>query len=106
MSRFPKTLLPRILAMLGAAASMVLAIGAGDTPDDPRVRLQSMSVQRRTELAEALKYFELQLNPDQQKSIRDLDRRLNQLPVEDRARLRGRYEAVSQLAGLAARQGA
>ena len=72
--------------MLAAAASVVLAIGASDAPDDPRSRLQSMSVQHRTELAEALKHFELQLNPDQQKSIRDLDRRLNQLPAEERAR--------------------
>jgi len=42
-----------------------------------------MSPQQRSELAEALKQFELQLTPDQQKSIREIDQQLSKLSAED-----------------------
>jgi len=41
-----------------------------------------MSPQQRTELADALKQFDLQLTPDQQKSIREIDQQISKLSTE------------------------
>ena len=84
MSPFPRNLLARTSALLVVPAVVVLSIGANDAPDDARVRLQEMSPQQRTELADALKQFDLQLTLDQQKSIRDIDQQISKLAAEDK----------------------
>jgi hypothetical protein len=43
-----------------------------------------MSPQQRTELADALKQFDLQLTPDQQESIREIDQQISKLSAEDK----------------------
>jgi hypothetical protein len=43
-----------------------------------------MSSQQRDELAEALRRFDLQLTPEQQKSLRELDQQIVRLPLEER----------------------
>lgn len=83
MSPFPRSLLARALAILVVPAVAALSIGAGDVPDDARARLQNMSPRQRTELAGALKQFDLQLTPDQQKSIREIDQQISKLSAED-----------------------
>jgi len=72
------------LAILVVPAAAALSIGAGDVPDDARARLQNMSLQQRAELTEALKQFDFQLTPDQQKSIRQIDQQLIGLGAEDK----------------------
>ena len=84
MSPFLRSFLARALAILVVPAVAALSIGAGDVPGDARARLQNMSPQQRTELAEALKQFDLQLTPDQQKSIREIDQQLSNLAAEDK----------------------
>jgi hypothetical protein len=84
VSSFPRTLLPRALGILVVPLIVVLSIGASDAPDDARVRLQNMSLQQRSELAEALKQFDLKLTPDQQKSIREIDEQISRLSAENR----------------------
>ena len=71
--------------MLAAPAAIALAIGAGDAVDEARARLQSMSPQQRAELADTLNQFELQATSEQQKSIREIDRKLSALAPEDQA---------------------
>ena len=83
MSPFLRSLPARALAILVVPAVAALSIGAGDVPDDARARLQNMSPQQRTELADALKQFDLQLTPDQQKSIREIDQQISKLSAED-----------------------
>ena len=58
--------------------------GQATCPMTRRARLQNMSPQQRTELAEALKQFDLQLTPDQQKSIREIDQQISKLSAEDK----------------------
>ena len=53
MSPFLRSLPARALAILVVPAVAALSIGAGDVPDDARARLQNMSPQQRTELADA-----------------------------------------------------
>ena len=84
MSPFLRSFLARALALLVVPALAALSIGAGVVPDDAQVRLQNMSQQQRAELAEALKQFELQMTPDQQKSIRQIDQQLGSLSAEDK----------------------
>ena len=83
MSPFLRSLPARALAILVVPAVAALSIGAGDVPDDARARLQNMSPRQRTELADALKQFDLQLTPDQQKSIREIDQQISKLSAED-----------------------
>ena len=84
MSPFLRSFPARALAILVVPAVAALSIGAGDVPDDARARLQNMSPQQRTELADALKQFDLQLTPDQQKSIREIDQQISKLSAEDK----------------------
>ena len=88
MSPLPEPLsVPRrLLAMLAAPAAIALAIGAGDALDEARTRLQNMSPQQRADLAEILNQFELHSTPEQQKALRDIDRKLSALAPEDQAR--------------------
>ena len=83
MSPFLRSLPARALAILVVPAVAALSIGAGDVADDARARLQNTSPQQRTELADALKQFDLQLTPDQQKSIREIDQQISKLSAED-----------------------
>jgi len=83
VSPFLRSFLARALAILVVPAVAALSIGAGDVPDDARARLQNMSPQQRSELGEALKQFDLQLTPDQQKSIREIDQQISKLSAED-----------------------
>jgi len=83
VSPFLRSYLARVLAILVVPAVAALSIGAGDVPDDARARLHNMSPQQRVELAEALKQFDLQLTPDQQKSIREIDQQLSKLSIQD-----------------------
>ena len=48
-------------------------------------RLRSFSPQQRNEVSETLRRFDLQVSPEQQKAIRDLDQQIQKLPVEERA---------------------
>ena len=83
MTPFLRSLPARALAILVVPAVAALSIGAGDVPDDARARLQNMSPRQRTEMADALKQFDLQLTPDQQKSIREIDQQISKLSAED-----------------------
>ena len=62
---------------------MPLLIGAADQLQEATSRLQSMSPQQRTEIAETLRRFDLQ-SPEQQKAIRELDEQIRSFPPRSR----------------------
>ncbi len=67
-----------------SAAVMLLAAVAID-PEANWARLRTLPDARRNKLVENVKKFDLLYTPQQQKSLRDLDRRINELPGESRA---------------------
>jgi hypothetical protein len=85
VSLSPRSLLARALAIMIVPAA-ALAIGAADEPGEARARLQNMSLRQRSELADALKQFDLQLTSEQQKSIRAIDEQISRLPAEEKVR--------------------
>jgi hypothetical protein len=66
--------------------ALVLLAGADDLLDEARARLRSMSPERRTQLAETLKRFDLQVPEDEQQAIRALDSQINRLPALEKIR--------------------
>jgi hypothetical protein len=81
-----RSILPRACAAAIVAAAVPILLGAADQLGESLSRLQGMSPQQRTELAEALRRFDLQLSPEDQKSIRKLDEQIHNLSEVDRTR--------------------
>ena len=84
MTSSPRLLLGRLPATAVVPVLIAALIGAADAPEDPVARLRSLSPQQRNEISETLRRFELQLTPEQQKAIRDLDQQVQKLPDEER----------------------
>jgi hypothetical protein len=74
--------------MCFAPGFFVLLGAATDPVAEGRERLRSMTPQQRTALAAALKQFDLRLGPAEQKSLRELDAKLNALPPDEKQRHR------------------
>lgn len=84
--RSPRSILARASATLIIAAAVPIFLGAADQLQDAMSRLQSMSTRQRTEITDALQRFELKIPPEEQKSIRELDRQIHALAPEERTR--------------------
>jgi hypothetical protein len=70
------------LALISALAMIMVA--AGVDLDEGRVRLRALPKEQRLKLIESLRRFDLVLRPEQQKALRDLDRRIAELPPAQR----------------------
>jgi hypothetical protein len=81
----PRILLGRLLAIAAIPGLGLLLLGADNPPDDAMTRLRSLSQQQRNELSKTLQRFDLEVSPEQQKAIRDLDQQIYKLPVEEQA---------------------
>jgi hypothetical protein len=81
-----RSILPRACAAAIVATAVPILIGAADQLGESLSRLQGMSPQQRIELADALRRFDLQLSPEDQKSIRKIDEQIHKLSEVDRAR--------------------
>ena len=86
MSMLSMPALCRKLSLLTVAAAVVVLIAADDDVQMARGRLQAMTPQERTELADALRRFDFQLGPEQQRAIRSLDEKVNNLPSQEKMR--------------------
>ena len=71
------------LAALSALAMILVA--AGVDLDQSWTRLRQLPREQRLKLIESLRRFDLVLKPEQQQSLRDLDRRIAELPLEQRS---------------------
>lgn len=60
-------------------------VGAGREPDKNWARIRSVPRAQRQKFADNLKRFDLELNREQQQSVRELDRRLSQLEPDEKA---------------------
>jgi Protein of unknown function (DUF3106) len=81
-----RSILVRTSATVLIAAMVPALLGAADELQDAMARLQTMSPRQRTEIAEALQRFDLKVPPEEQKTIRELDERINALPPEEKVR--------------------
>jgi hypothetical protein len=97
MAHVPATMIPDArksrVGTRGAvviSAMAVLLVAAASEHDANWDRLRSMPPEVRDQLLGRLRKFDLELSPDQQSAVRELDRRLSELSPEER----GRYLAV------------
>jgi hypothetical protein len=71
--------------LLGTSAFAVVLIAAATDGDRNWARIRSMPLEQRTKLLENLRRFDLELSPDRQEAIRDLDRRLAALDASSQS---------------------
>ena len=71
------------LPLISALATLVAA--AAVDPEQNSVRLRALAGERRAKLVENLKKFDLLYSRQKQDSLRELDRRIHDLPPEQRA---------------------
>ena len=82
----PKVIRRWSLSAISALAMILVA--AGVDLDQNWTRLRALPREQRLKLIENLRRFDLVLKPEQQQSLRDLDRRITELPPEQRAHYR------------------
>jgi hypothetical protein len=75
----------RIVSLPVISASVVLLAAVAFDPESNWARLRSLPNDRRAKLVENINSFDLKYGPQQQQSLRDLDRRINELSPESRA---------------------
>jgi hypothetical protein len=76
--------------LVGVSAGAVVLVAAAADPDRSWARIRAMPREQRAKLLQNLQRFDLELTPEKQQAIRDLDRRIGQL---DRAQ-QFQYRAV------------
>ena len=76
--------------LVGISAIAMILVAAATEHDANWERLRAMPAEERTRLLGILRKFDLELTPEQQASVRELDRRLSELSPDRRAH----YEAV------------
>jgi hypothetical protein len=76
--------------LVGISATAMILVAAATEHDANGERLRAMPTDERTRLLGILRKFDLELTPEQQASVRELDRRLSELSPDRRAQ----YEAV------------
>ena len=67
-----------------ATLMVVLVLGAADALDQARSRIENMTAAQRNEVAETLRRFDLQIPGEQQKSLRELDKKIGKLPADEK----------------------
>jgi hypothetical protein len=76
--------------LVGISATAMILVAAATEHDASWERLRAMPAEERSRLLTSLRKFDLELSPEQQASVRELDRRLSEAsPVR-----RAQYEAV------------
>lgn len=69
-----KSDLGRTWVMVGVSALAVLLVAASTDPDPNWSRIRAMPPEQRVKLLQNLRKFDLELAPDTQQAVRDLDR--------------------------------
>jgi hypothetical protein len=64
---------------VAASALAVVSIAAATEPDRSWARIRAMSLEQRSKLMQNLRRFDLELTPEKQRALRDLDRRITEL---------------------------
>jgi hypothetical protein len=99
--KLSKKLVFRIWALPALTALATLLIAAGSDLDQGWERVKSLPVERRAKLIEILKKFDLVYTAPQQQALKDLDRRIKELPPDQAsyyfAVLRGYHNWLNQL---------
>jgi hypothetical protein len=75
----------RVWAVPAASTLVVVLVAAGVDMDQNWARLKGLPLDQRAKLVENLKKFDLVLTSDQQTALRDLDRRIFELPLDQQA---------------------
>jgi hypothetical protein len=87
--------------MVGVSALAVILVAAVAEPDPNWARIRAMPPDQRSKLLQGLKKFDLELTPEKQEAIRELDRQLAQVDPQQRARyfwvLRRYHDWLDQL---------
>jgi hypothetical protein len=76
----------RRCGMVGVSALAVVLVAAVADLDPNWVRIRAMPPEQRSKLLQVLRKFDLELPPEKQAAIRELDRRIAQLDPQQRAR--------------------
>jgi hypothetical protein len=73
---------------VAVSALAVVLIAAGADPDANWTRLRALSMEQRTKLLQNLERFDLQLTPEKRQAVRELDRRVAELPPAQQSEYR------------------
>ena len=76
----------RSCGMIGVSALAVVLVAAVAELDPNWARIRAMPAEQRTKLLQNLRKFELELSPEKQEVIRELDRQIAKLDPQQRAR--------------------
>jgi hypothetical protein len=74
----------RVWGLASISALAIILVAAGVDLDQNGARLRGLPREQRLKLIENLRRFDLVLRPEQQKALRDLDRRIAELPPAQR----------------------
>jgi hypothetical protein len=85
MSLFANHRSIRVVCLPVISASVVLVAAVAFDPESNWARLRSLPNDRRAKLVENINNFDLKYGPQQQQSLRELDRRINELSPASRA---------------------
>lgn len=80
----PRSLPVSSLAPILIGATMTIMIGAAGEIADSLARVRSLSPEQRSRLEANLHRFDQALAPQQQQAMREIDRRINELPADER----------------------
>ena len=72
--------------LVGVSALAVVLVAAVADPDPNLTRIRAMPADQRARLLQNLRKFDLELNPEKQQVIREIDRKIGQLDVQEGAR--------------------
>jgi hypothetical protein len=73
---------------VAVSALAVVLIAAGADPDANWTRIRALSMEQRAKLLQNLERFDLQLTPEKRQAVRELDRRLAELPPAQQSEYR------------------
>ena len=91
----PRSALARVFVTVIVATAVPLLLGAADRLQEAISRLQAMSPGKRTEIAESLRRFDLQISSEEQKTIRQVDEQINKLPPKTRFATWARSDGIT-----------
>jgi hypothetical protein len=80
-----KNNLVRRWGLVGVSALASVVIAAAADPDRNWARIRAMPLEQRTRLLKNLRRFELELTPEKQRAIRELDRHIAELDVAEQS---------------------
>jgi hypothetical protein len=84
MSSHPSYKLIRIWSLPAITALATILVAAASEIESGWARLRALPAERRLKLVDTLKKFDLVYSREQQQALRDLDRRINELPAAER----------------------